>query len=220
MEIKVALPVFLRCPLSRIEQEVRFMKLDVSILVLCTTCLLSLSSVSCEQAPPKYGDSSLAQNDAFATQKQMYDAGLLQIGPVQEPVGGSVVVIIPTDERLLERWLKSGRKPPADQHDYLVEYSKNELLTMVKALRKRSLFDNVRLRQSDNPDQVSFDEDFALINPANRIREWLVMMREPMAQRTIKVQALDLKMSYSQWFSRWLDSVEEAAKNLKVAAKE
>jgi hypothetical protein len=150
----------------------------------------------------------------------MYDAGLLQIGPVQEPVGGSVVVIIPTNESLLERWFKSGWKPPAEQHDYLVESSKNELLAMVKALRKRSLFDNVRLLQSDNPDQVSFDEDFALINPANRIREWLIRIREPMTERTIKVQVLDSNMSYSQWFSRWLDSIEEAAKNLKIAAKE
>jgi hypothetical protein len=60
-----------------------------------------------------------------------------------------------------------------------------------------------------------------LIEPVNQFREWLVRMREPMAQRTIPVPIREPSMSLFQWFIIWLDRVEEAAKDLKgTAAKE
>jgi hypothetical protein len=155
-------------------------------------------------------------------QQHMFDAGLQQVGQADEPVGGSLVVVIPTDERLWERWAARGWKP--EQREQLVRDSKNELLSMVEAIKKRALFDSVRLQQSDNPEQVSFEEDFALIEPVNQIRQWLLRTREQTAQRVIKLQTVDVSMpyaeAYAQWFIIWLDSVEQAAKNLKDATKE
>ncbi|MFC1765073.1 hypothetical protein ACFL6U_23755 [Planctomycetota bacterium] len=42
------------------------------------------------------------------------------------------------------------------------------------------------------------------------------MMREPMAQHTLKIQGRDLDMSLAQW----LNSIEKAANDLKVATEE
>ena len=190
------------------------MKLGMLILVLLTACLLALSVVSCDQAQSKRVDSLVTtQRDMNTRLIEEYKGAVLQVGPVEEPIGGSAVVIIPTDDFVLQLFEKTMRKVPARQVDLMVQHRKDYFFVIVEALRRRSLFDEVELVQSDDQ-YPSFDEDFAVI-PSRTNLEWIVKQREPMQQRSIQVQARDSSMSFRQWLTILLDSIEQGAKDLK-----
>lgn len=139
-------------------------------ILLIAFCLSSLSCVSC--APQGNREPDI---QALAKQKADNDALVAQIPPAEVPVGGSIVVIIPTDESLIKTTLKL---PPGYKHkDFVLQWYKNKLLTMVDAVRRRHSFDTIQCCQSVGPEQEHFEEDFALICPIKFNPEWLLKAR-------------------------------------------
>lgn len=186
------------------------MKLTTSIIVLT----LSLGVLSCSREQSKRNDDiATGQQRINAKLIQEYRAAMLQVGPVEEPVGGSAVVIIPTDDYFLEQCNRVLAKPTPQQADLMVQQSRDKFLARVEALRRRSLFDEVELVRNDDQDPY-FDEDFALI-PSITKPEWVVIRREPRERRTIPVPARDLSKPFSERLRVWLDEVEEAARDLR-----
>ena len=121
-------------------------------------------------------------------------------------------MIIPTDEFVLKRNKKIAELNPG-LGDFIVQQSKDRFLAMAEALRRRSLFDEVKLVQSDDQD-LSFDEDFAVIPSPTKL-EWILKQHEPGRQCVIPLQVEDLSKSFSVRLRFWLDGVEQAARDLK-----
>ena len=193
------------------------MKSKLIIFTLIGCFLLSLSGVSCTQnAQYRFLDQRYSSvSEALSAQKRYYDTLIEQITPVETPVGGSAVVIIPDDDFLRSSWKTGDFKPTDEQVYYMTQLTKNAILIYADALRKRSLFDEVYVQQSTNPEKAPFIEDFAIIRSATMNEEWSLRTRGAMQQGAIPIQHGVFSLSSNQLAINWLNSIEKIAKNLK-----
>lgn len=192
------------------------MRCHMWLMGLVTAGPLLFTSASCA---PKYGYDDRwysSADDALAAQKQASDASLAQIAPTESPVGGSVVLITPSDELLLERWVAphSKAKPTDDQVDYLVRSNRNQMLFLVEAMRRNHAFDQVQWRRSADPEREHFKEDFAVILTADKL-EWSLRARTQTAQNAVSVETGPASLSALQQTTIWLRSIEQNARKLK-----
>ena len=199
------------------------MKRDVLTAVSIGFCLLLLSGISC--APLDTGNSAA---EGIAKRKADSDAIVAQISPAEAKVSGSLVVIIPTDESLVRTFIVP--HPGQKVSDFQLEVHKIKVLAMVEAVRKRHAFDSVQCRQSVDPEQESFDEDFALIYPAkmnlkgrdlspewDRIYsftapDWLLKVRKQSGAKPVPIEYAPSSLSRLQQMTIWLENVEAAAR--------
>jgi len=186
-------------------------------------CLLLLSGISC--APTGNGSSSA---EGLDKRKADSDTLVAQISPAEVKVSGSLVVIIPTDESLVRTFMVP--RPGQKVSDFQLEMHKIKVLAMVEAVRKRHAFDSVQCRQSVDPEQESFDEDFALIYPAkmnlkhrdlspewDRIYsftapDWLLKVRKQSGHKPMPIEYAPSSLSRLQQMTIWLDNIETAAR--------
>lgn len=150
---------------------------------------------------------------------------LSQVAPIKAPIGGSVVVILPTDESILQAQVVSLRqaygkagadfsRPTPEGADFMVQSARIELLSMVEAVRKRGLFDKVKWRQSADPGQEHFDQDFALVRPGQKNADWLLSSQRQFGQSGVPIQMGASSLSSFQQKTIWLTRIEEAVRKL------
>lgn len=199
------------------------MKCEVLAAVSIGFCLLLLSGVSC--APLGNGNSAA---EGLAKRKADSDALIAQISPAEMKVSGSLVVIIPTDESLVRTFMVP--HPGQEVHDFTLQVHKIKVLAMVEAVRTRHAFDSVQCRQSVDPGRESFDEDFALIYPAemnlnrrdlspewDRIYaftapDWLLKVGKQSGHKPVPIEYAPSSLSRLQQMAIWLDNIEAAAR--------
>ncbi len=202
------------------ELEVLAMKKDrVFVFIILHGCLLLLVCLSCGETKYGFGDKLYSGTELLAMDKQENDAMLLQIAPTDAPVGGSLVVVIPTDEFLVQTY---GASNPGSRRDIMRKWSdmqlqllRNQLIAMIEALRKRALFEMVEWRQSVDPEQETFETDFALIWPAKKDTEWLFRTRTQTTHEAAPIARGPSSLSRRQWITIWLNNIEEAAREAK-----
>lgn len=182
-------------------------------------CLLLLVCLSCRETKYGYGDKLYSRNEFLAMVKQENDAMLSQIFPTDAPVGGSLVVVIPTEEFLAKAYgpedPESRRRTPRDQLDLQMQLLRNDQMTSVEAVRKRALFETVDWRQSVDPEQETFETDFALIRPARKDADWLLRTRRQTTQDGSPIAMGPSSASPIQRITIWLNNIEEAARKAK-----
>jgi hypothetical protein len=199
------------------------MRFEVLVAVSTGFGLLLLSGVSCSPV----GNGTFAA-EGLAKRKADSDAIVAQISPAEVKVSGSLVVIIPTDESLVRTFMVP--RPGQKVNDFTLQVHKNKVLTMVEAVRARHAFDSVQCRPSADPERESFDEDFALIYPAqmnlnrrdlspewDRIfsftaPDWLLKVRQPSGREPVPIEYGPSSLSLPQQMAIWLDNIETAAK--------
>lgn len=183
------------------------------VFVLPVVCILFLSCLSCREEKYLVGNKLYSGTELLAMQKQKNDAMLSQIAPTDTPVGGSVVVIIPTDEFFAQTYgFANGGSRPDATPDLWLQLSVNPFMTMVEAVRRRGLFETVECRRSTDPERETFEIDFALIRPAKKETDWLLKTRTQMSQDAALVRLGPSGSSPLQWMMVWLNNVEEAAR--------
>jgi len=190
------------------------MKCRVHVPLLVGVCCLSLSAISCASSAYNWGNKVyFSPNEALAAQKQDFDSVLAQITPSQNPVSGSAVVITPSDELLLKRWAAPGAnlKPTRAQTDYMLQCSGMWDRLYVEALRNRHLFDRTEWRQSADPDQERFDEDFAVVLAA-RDSKWVLRKKMQIGQSGTPIETGPVSLSLFQQTMIWLTRISEAAR--------
>lgn len=185
--------------------------------ILLYGCLLLLGCLSCGEQKYLVDNKLYFESEVVAMRTQKNDEMLSQIVPTDKPLGGSLLVVIPTDEHLLEACgcadLASRRNMPRHWLDFQVQLHRNDYIAMVEAVRKRALFETVAWRQSADPEQEAFEADFALIRPASKGTDWLLRTRT--TQNTTSVAVGPSSLSWSQEIMIWLNNIEEAAKKTK-----
>ena len=144
-------------------------------------------------------------NAGMALQKQDNDEMLSQISTTDTPVGGSLCVLIPTDEFL------AGPKG----HLNTLQLNKNQFMAVIEAVRRRGLFETMELRQSINPEQEAFETDFALVRPAKKKTEWLLRVQTQAGHDVVPIASAPTSLSRFQQIMIWLSNIEEAATKTK-----
>ena len=181
--------------------------------------LLLLGCLSCGETKYRYGNKLYSRTELLARDKQESDAMLSQITPTGAPIGGSLVVFIPTDEFLIQTFSTAdkGNRPDImhDWADLQLQLLKNQLISMIEALRKRALFEKLDWRQSVDPEQEAFEVDFGLIWPAKKDTEWLLRTRTQAIHEATPVARGPSSLSRLQWVTIWLNNIEEAAREAK-----
>jgi hypothetical protein len=115
----------------------------------------------------KYGNVTYkTPEEALAAQRAVIDAGLNKIPPVDRPVGGSAVVILPSIAYATKNFVKS-RGPEHDPgkaqaENYIATTIVNSLRARGEMIKKRRLFDRVVITSSDDPERVTLPADVAL----------------------------------------------------------
>lgn len=193
------------------------MKFPVRVFLSISVCCLSLSGMSCASSAYRYHDKVYSSpREALAAMEQDLDSVLAQITPSQTPVGGSVVVLTPSDELLLKQWVTPGTrfKPTRAQTDFMLQSSRKNTLFLVEALRRTSLFDKAEWRQSADPDQERFDEDFAVVRAA-KSPKWALKTKTRMGHSTAPLETGPASLSLFQQTAIWLRRIEEAARGAR-----
>jgi hypothetical protein len=202
------------------ESEISHMKKNhVFVFNIVFGCILVFVCLSCGETKYRLGDKLYSRTELLAMDKKEYDEMLSQISPTNAPVGGSLVVIIPTDEFLVQTIGASNQGVQRDimrkWSDLQLQLFRNHIIAMVEALRRRALFDTVEWRQSIDPEQEAFEADFALVWPAKKDTEWLLKNRTQTIQEATSIARGPSSLSRLQWMTIWLDNIEVAAKKLK-----
>lgn len=180
------------------------------VIVPMTICLLLLGCLSCGEVKYRAGDKLYSRTELLAMQKQKNEAMLSQIAPIEKPVGGSLVVIIPTEELLRQAYGFAGPGSRNDTtRDSGLQFTMNAFSVMVEAVRRRGLFDTVDCRESADPEQETFETDFALIRPAKKETDWL--LRTQTSQDATPITYGPPGASPFQWITIWLNNIEDAA---------
>jgi hypothetical protein len=131
----------------------------------------------------RYGSSS----EALQAQATMCSAVLDSVNPTDSPVGGSVLVLIPSDLELQKHYFHSSLDPagiPKQAIEYLITSTVSDLRCRVDCIRKDKLFDQVSLARHDgNPALAALkDNDYILFMDVDG---WSIKTRD--SQRTLLV---------------------------------
>ena len=184
--------------------------------IISGACLLLASG--CAQMTYRYGDRTFASTEAaLEAQRIDTDKVLAEIRPATgPPLKARALVVLPSRSLLLDKGVKvTGDKStiPLESYDYLVRNMEGDHKTTVEALRRRRLFTEVVLLESNAPEGVS-DPDFDLIiykvlKGPGQIQWFLKTAPDG------KPALIDYDQSQSVGISRtnaWLEGVEKTAR--------
>ncbi|MBN1361069.1 MAG: hypothetical protein JW993_10770 [Sedimentisphaerales bacterium] len=190
-----------------------------AIVLQFVLSLVVFGCFSCGE--PKYliGNKIYSGREFVAQRRQEHDLVLSLIVPTDTPVGGSLVVIIPTDELIARTFgsakLRGAAEARTGRLNVPYEIVKDQFETMIEAVRKRGIFENVEWRTSTDPEQEPFETDFALIYPARKEAEWLLRNRTQAGYNTTPIAFAPSSLSQFQRTMVWLNNVEQASRRAR-----
>jgi hypothetical protein len=120
--------------------------------------VLTLSATGCALTYQYDGKTYGTRHEAISAARNHLDSTLLQIVPVQAPVGGLATVIIPSRSRTIARAIvRTGR--PSSMQDEAADYVSETLFLSwanhIDALRRARVFDEVTVALSDDPAETA-----------------------------------------------------------------
>lgn len=154
---------------------------------------------------------------AIEAQKRIIDLFLSKITATNTPVGGTLIAILPSDTYIEQNFiiykgeLNEERKKKASQ--FLTLAIKNEYIKYIQAVEKRRIFDKVIYTFSDDPEDVRFNEDFALIVlKKDGQSKWFLKKNND--QSSLKpIEEISPALPPVHSLNLWLNSVEETARS-------
>lgn len=156
-----------------------------------------------------------SQQEAREAQKKEFDACVDGIAPTPSPVGGKVLVALPSKALCERKGIQvSGNAlmlPPA-AFDYLVSVRKAGYDFMLDSLRRRKIFGEVSVAESDYPERVPTDDGECLLYPAiwgPYAEQWF--LRRPGEKRPVPLYMDRTLGNCLERTLSWLDCLEGAA---------
>ena len=85
-------------------------------------------------------------------QAEIFSGIIKEISPSQNPVGGSALIVIPSDNEIQKNYVKYGSRTAQGSIDFVVAALRNGNQFMVDAIAKRQIFNSVSVEQHNgNP---------------------------------------------------------------------
>jgi hypothetical protein len=157
---------------------------------------------------------------AFAAQKSELETPLNQVTPTKNPVGGSAVILLASKRHLLNNcgrisWVGSPSKL-GEQLDFHANLNSNRLQFLQQAIKKRKIFDEVKTFTSDDPENASFDSDFAIILLYRSGGQMTFLKKKENPANLSRIAALSSEVSSALPpalnLILWLDNIEKTAR--------
>lgn len=156
-----------------------------------------------------------SKEEALAAHQHQLVVTLAAISRTQEPVGGSVRIVLPTRERIAATGLTTQGSPSEEVIDYLVTTQFRDFETMAYAVEKRVIFDRVDIEHSDEMEKPEAGgHDFVLwfYQPAPTAFQWFLRDASTDAAREIPLD--QSKTAGPDRVRAWLGAIERAARKM------
>ena len=187
-----------------------------TIIISAFVTLLAVTLVGCMKKYMIGKEVFTSRDQADLRHNEMINHTLLGIHPTRNPVGGTVLVSLPTPETIERTGITviSGSRTaiPNWQKDFLRDFLMREYEAMVNALKQRGIFNDVMLIRSDDPPGVSMEGYEFLIylfNPSAGVAGWYMRGRDWSGPQVIRMEGNDRLAKVLSW----LESIEELAGN-------
>jgi len=157
--------------------------------------------------------------EAEQAHAQQVNQTMMGVLPTSNPVGGHVLLALPTLEHIEQNAIKfTGNKASIsrDQIAYIKNTEMNGRKAMYTALQRRKIFDKATLVHNNNPPQTSLEGyDFLIYlhNPSPELAQWYIKKTDQEDGSHI-IMDMGKPIGVPRTLS-WLDSVENLAKNRK-----
>lgn len=175
----------------------------MSILAIC---YLSVACVTYKYNGIEYTN----PDKALEAQQQLIQNMLNKIPSKVNPIHISAIVIIPSESLIKDNLVTKIGSPAQDVVDYVVHSLYNTYFSMGDALIKRNLFSTVKIVKSDNPEGVSFSQDYAIYLhvPGKGLAQWYLKTHDQQS----KPIPIYINQSFSQYEDKmisWLENIEK-----------
>jgi hypothetical protein len=154
---------------------------------------------------------------ALAVQKAENDVILSAVEPINHPVGGSVIVVLPSKSYFVRNMVDWKGHEPREQikeqiNNFNFTLKNNDLRARGEALEKRRIFDRVVITDNDNPEQIAFTEDTGLFFFKKYGKEqWFLKKKN--SNTMIEIEETSTAFPKAQRLMWWLDNIEKIARN-------
>ncbi|MBI5756567.1 MAG: hypothetical protein HZA12_06540 [Nitrospirae bacterium] len=181
--------------------------------------LFSILLASCVTIKYKHNNISYdSPEPALAALKSDIDAILSKVTETKTPIGGSAVVILPSPVYVKKNIIVWKGTPPTDDLREKLEpfYAEYYLLSHGlpgEGVERRRIFDKVEVINSDDPENVPFNSDVALIlsKKEGDVR-WFIKRKRDKPVVLTEIEEVTTSFPPVQRMLLWLDNVEKAAR--------
>lgn len=159
-----------------------------------------------------------APEQALAAQKANLDAYLDKITPMDHPLGSSAIVILPSISYITKNWVVwRGPEPSQETKEkhmnYLAQILYNDYRAFGHAVEKRRIFNSLKITTSDDPENVTFSEDIALLLfKKDGKGQWFLKKKKDSTSDVMAIEEISTALPTVQRVILWLDSVEKLSR--------
>jgi hypothetical protein len=104
------------------------------------------------------GQSFTSAEEAEAAIQADVDSKLATVTPVEEPLGGSLLAVIPTRAVIVTKSLTTQGPASGEMVNYVVNASEIQILAIVQGIEAGKIFDSVTIEQADDVAETPFDQ--------------------------------------------------------------
>lgn len=161
----------------------------------------------------KIGEKSFSSSEeALKWQSDMFADFINKITPAPRPVGGSALILIPSDDEIVRNYITYGRRSGKDGIDYVRTAMRNSMQLNADAIIKRRIFNSAQINRHDgNPANISVGENDFLI--FSDVDGWFIKGKgktqiNPISMDKSKPEGMERLLSF-------LDAVVQTADDLR-----
>lgn len=155
---------------------------------------------------------------ALAAQKADIEAIVSKITPTNHPVGGSVVVILPSVPYVVKNFVVwNGPEPSQEMKEKSDNFVATTLINSWRSIgtsiEKRRIFDRVVITDSGDPENASFTADIALLLfKKDGKAQWFLKMKKGNSSDIREIEEISTALPPVQRLILWLDNVEKLSR--------
>jgi hypothetical protein len=185
-------------------------------LHLCIFIVIALFVSGCG---PRYrigGETFSSTSEALTKQQELMSLYLAEITPTDNHVGGTSLILIPSDVEIQNHYLRHGNVaygPKKEDIDWLVTTTKNNYLFTADSIRKREIFDSIFVDlHNGNPSSYPGGEyDFVVYVDVDG---WYIKSKNN--SRALRVPFENIKLSGTPRHIAILDLFSQQARELNI----
>lgn len=183
-------------------------------IFICFCFLTTISLTACLSTYTYNGVKFDTSELALSAQDVNNEEILNKITPTKNKVGGSAIVFLPSISLIEKNGVKVTGKPNPEHIKHIATSFQKSLGLEANSLKKRQIFDSVKITESDNPESVDFSEDVAVYftMPGYGLGQWLLKKKGSQPGDPIPI-TFDTSLSLPELrILSLLGSIERAAK--------
>ena len=189
------------------------------LLIIVSTILMS-----CAQTKITYRYANVnydSPEPALAAQKADLDSMVNKITTTNHPSGGSAIVILPSASYVVKNFIVwQGTEASQDMKEMEIKYHYyvttriNGWRARADGVEKRRIFNSVVITHSDDPENATFTEDFALFfKKIDNKAQWFLKKKQGNLSAMIAIEEISTALPPVLREILWLDNLEKVSRS-------